>query len=434
MHPGGPRSRKAQPARIGSSTTDGRTVRRLIAGLAALLVALASAAPAHAAAARVRWQPSGGDGVVGYHVYVREAGLPYGEPHDAALGVEDANGILSYVVDALSAGHAYRFAVTAYTDDGSESELSDEFALGAGLPCTIDHCSSPTTCDFGVVADGESCDDRLFCNGVERCQAGVCQPGEPPQCSDEIDCTRDSCDEALGRCRHDPTSDSCCTTDADCADADACTAGETCVAGACTSVNASCPEPACTVATCDPHEGCGVIALDDGAPCNRGDPCNEPGMCVAGRCGTGNGIDIEPRIIRLSPLRMKGKLAAIGMVRPTGTVDPTATGATLELADATGAVLYRAAIPAAAVRATDGGTRFLYVDSHAGPSRGSIRRLEIRRHGDAWLVSVRAVAREFLAAMHEPSLTWVLHLGEECARRLDLQCARSKRGGLVACR
>jgi hypothetical protein len=382
----------------------------------------------------VRWQPSGGDGVVGYHVYVREAGLPYGEPRDAALPASDANGVLSYVVDGLSAGHAYRFALTAYTDDASESELSDEFALGAGAPCAIDHCSSPTTCDFGVATDGASCDDGLFCNGAERCQAGVCQPGEPPQCSDEIDCTRDSCDEALGRCRHDRTSASCCTTDADCADADACTAGETCVAGACISVAASCPEPACTVATCDPQEGCATIALDDGAPCNRGDPCNEPGVCVAGRCGTGNGIDIEPRTVRLSTLAMKGKLTAIGMVRPSGTVDPTATGATLEIANATGAVLYRAAIPAAAVRVTDGGTRFRYVGSHAGPSVGGIRRLEIRLHDDAWLVSVRAVAREFLAAMHEPSLTWVLRLGEECARRLDLQCARSKRGGVVACR
>ncbi len=79
-----------------------------------------------------------------------------------------------------------------------------------------------------------SCDDGLFCNGVERVTAdGSCaSPG--PACDDGADCTLDECDEATQRCAHEPSGDcaSCsrddCTSDCsgkECGD-DGC--GESC--------------------------------------------------------------------------------------------------------------------------------------------------------------------------------------------------------------
>ena len=56
----------------------------------------------------------------------------------------------------------------------------------ASTPCSFGgECREPSSCDgnggcpFIPVADGSSCDDGVFCNGSERCQAGECVPGRP---------------------------------------------------------------------------------------------------------------------------------------------------------------------------------------------------------------------------------------------------------------
>jgi len=46
----------------------------------------------------------------------------------------------------------------------------------------------------------EQCDDGLFCNGDEVCEAGRCAPGTPLNCDDGIDCTVDQCDESRNAC------------------------------------------------------------------------------------------------------------------------------------------------------------------------------------------------------------------------------------------
>lgn len=47
-----------------------------------------------------------------------------------------------------------------------------------------------------------TCDDGVFCNGVERFSEDACQPGSAP-CDDAADCTADTCDEATGWCGHE---------------------------------------------------------------------------------------------------------------------------------------------------------------------------------------------------------------------------------------
>ncbi|MFK7991216.1 MAG: MopE-related protein [Sandaracinaceae bacterium] len=60
--------------------------------------------------------------------------------------------------------------------------------------------------DAGVDAAvcGGDCDDGLFCNGVERCDPAIasCVPGDPPDCDDDEECTRDSCDPGGNACVH----------------------------------------------------------------------------------------------------------------------------------------------------------------------------------------------------------------------------------------
>jgi hypothetical protein len=61
----------------------------------------------------------------------------------------------------------------------------------------------------GCVAD-EDCDNGLFCDGEETCEAGECVPGTPPECAaDEVECTVEECNEELDACIQRPDNSLC---------------------------------------------------------------------------------------------------------------------------------------------------------------------------------------------------------------------------------
>ncbi len=52
-------------------------------------------------------------------------------------------------------------------------------------------------------ADAAICNDQLFCNGTEICQANFCAPGPAP-CDDGFTCSTDTCTENTDTCTHQP--------------------------------------------------------------------------------------------------------------------------------------------------------------------------------------------------------------------------------------
>ena len=68
------------------------------------------------------------------------------------------------------------------------------------------------------------CDDGAYCNGAETCVAGACVAGAPP-CDDQRSCTVDTCDEANKSCASTPD-DTQCDDGVYCNGADTCDAGE----------------------------------------------------------------------------------------------------------------------------------------------------------------------------------------------------------------
>ena len=139
--------------------------------VAALLLVCAAADQAGAAGARLRWRPSADASAVGYDVYVRAAGTPYGTPLDAGLPPLDSDGTMSFVVSGLTSGDTYYFAVTAYAADRTQSGFAGELALGPPTPCRIDRCTTPTACEFGNSPDGTPCSQGSIC---DACRAGSC--------------------------------------------------------------------------------------------------------------------------------------------------------------------------------------------------------------------------------------------------------------------
>jgi hypothetical protein len=127
-----------------------------------------------------------------------------------------------------------------------------------------------TVCDLtsSACCADQDCSNGRFCDGVEICVDGICQPdpealcvvsGCRLDCEDGLLCTEDSCDEDRRRCVHQPTHRLC-------DDGDLCTGDERC-------------EP---LAPSADERGC-VAGLS--FRCDDDDPCTDD-FCLDGECRT----------------------------------------------------------------------------------------------------------------------------------------------------
>jgi hypothetical protein len=77
------------------------------------------------------------------------------------------------------------------------------------VSCTSDSCDESLDQVLNI-ADNSVCDDTLYCNGAETCDAiNDCQAGTPPSTDDGVDCTIDNCDESTDQIMHAPTDALC---------------------------------------------------------------------------------------------------------------------------------------------------------------------------------------------------------------------------------
>jgi hypothetical protein len=161
------------------------------------------------------------------------------------------------------------------TDCGNETvEPGEECDDGN----TLDGDCCSANCTFEP--EGNSCADELFCNGEETCDgAGECLAGTEVDCSDDVNCTIDSCDEINDECVNTPNDNNCpddglfCNGQEICDPVDGCvSSGDPCFGEFCNEDEDIC-EPVecttdsdcedglfCTVNTCDTETGtCGAV-------------------------------------------------------------------------------------------------------------------------------------------------------------------------------
>jgi hypothetical protein len=220
-------------------------------------------------------------------------------------------------------------ACTTDSCDTSSGCVFSPISCNDGNACTSDSCDtitggcihSPVNCDDGNACNGKetcdpaagcrpgiplACDDGNACNGVEICVSGSCQRGTPPVCYDEIACTEDSCDPAVG-CVYKPL-------DADCDDGIACNGVETCdLWGGCqpgkpvVCTNKPCHQCVEPSGECkkvdlppgDPHMMCGDVCVNtqnNDKFCGSCYPCDEGYKCQSGAC-----VENPPRDEREKP-------------------------------------------------------------------------------------------------------------------------------------
>src|SRR5881392_1798177 len=130
------------------------------------------------------------------------------------------------------------------------------------------------------------CDDGNPCNGVETCDpAAGCQNGTQLDCNDNLVCTNDLGDPAIG-CVNAPIPN-CCVSNGDCDDGDICNGLETCVNNTCVAgTPPDCDDHnPCTDDTCDAVMAC--VHTDNTNPCDDGNPCTVNDTCSGGQCQGG---------------------------------------------------------------------------------------------------------------------------------------------------
>jgi hypothetical protein len=143
-----------------------------------------------------------------------------------------------------------------------------------------DPCPGAFSCDEVADAcacsDDTQCDDGVFCNGVEICSAGVCIAGSPINCDDGVGCTLDACNESSDACDHQPD-DGACDNGLFCDGVETCDALLDCQSGAPVACDdgIGCTLDACNESsdTCD-HQ-------PDDASCDNGLFCDGAEVCDA---------------------------------------------------------------------------------------------------------------------------------------------------------
>ena len=192
--------------------------------------------------------------------------------------------VCSYPSTSPNSAHSDCIAFSTCTVDGDCND---------GNACTTDDCGVGGECVF-TPTPGATCSDGLFCNGEEACTAlGLCGAGSgtPVDCDDGVSCTQDTCDELGDVCANDPMN-SLCNDGLYCTGVETCDPVNDCQAG--TPPNCS-DGIGCTTDTCDeagdtcthaPSDG----ACDNGLYCDGSETCDLALGCLAGTppaCGDG---------------------------------------------------------------------------------------------------------------------------------------------------
>ncbi|UCE59714.1 MAG: hypothetical protein JSU63_20010 [Phycisphaerales bacterium] len=187
-------------------------------------------------------------------------------------------------------------SLDADCDDGEYCNGAETCDLGtntcqAGTPvecsdnidCTVDTCNETSdACDH--TPDDAFCDNQLYCDGTETCDPALgCQPGAPVNCNDDIDCTVDTCNDTTDACDHTPD-DAFCDNELYCDGAETCDPALGCQPGAPVDCN---DDIDCTIDTCnDNTDACDHTPddafCDNGLYCDGAETCDPVDGCQVG--------------------------------------------------------------------------------------------------------------------------------------------------------
>ncbi len=176
---------------------------------------------------------------------------------------------------------------TCSVQNGLPACTCAEGFYAAGLYC-VNQCTDAK----GTIQQGKLCDDNIFCNGTDYCNAsGRCIVHQytdlNERCNDSNSCTADSCNEDLNMCENVPLTNTPCNDGLFCTTDDKCNS-----AGACVGIPIDCADTnECTLDSCQ-EKATGYECLHDNAlpgtpcgdatetECDNADTCDGEGNCL----------------------------------------------------------------------------------------------------------------------------------------------------------
>jgi hypothetical protein len=167
---------------------------------------------------------------------------------------------------------------------GDETCDPSQGCEASGDPCADGHCNDTLDACVACLSD-DDCDDGLFCNGDETCDvaAGTCDPGSPIDVDDGVDCTDDSCDEDEDEVVHTPD-DAACDDDLFCNGAETCDAIDGCQDGTAPTIDddVDCTDDACDEDADEVVHAPDHAACEDELFCNGDETCDPTAGCQVG--------------------------------------------------------------------------------------------------------------------------------------------------------
>lgn len=197
------------------------------------------------------------------------------------------------------------------------------------------------------------------------------------------------------------------------------------------------PSNPCVVDECDPSRSCRFGNVPNGTWCaieGEQDPCAAIASCSAGQCvARANGVGrLESTHLRVVSRRGKGWLTVHARFPSATGFDPTTSGATLDVADESGAILYHAFVPGEEFRGFRQRTAFRYLAGRrdAADTNG-VRAVDLFTSGHDVVTTIRAESVDLRDLFGSPTLRLALRFGDTCARDLALTCRTSQFGALT---
>ena len=89
-------------------------------------------------------------------------------------------------------------------DTGSDGDADVDSDIDGDADGDAEPCPPEAEC-----CDDSVCSNGIYCDGLEVCDRGRCEPGFPIDCSDDLECTEDVCDEMANLCVHVPHHEEC---------------------------------------------------------------------------------------------------------------------------------------------------------------------------------------------------------------------------------
>ncbi len=181
---------------------------------------------------------------------------------------DETNNVVVHAVNDASCSNGMVCDGTETCDPISDCQMGTPPNIDDGVACTDDYCDE--TADVIVhVANNAHCDNGLFCDGAETCDGiNDCQVGTPPNLDDGVACTDDTCDE-VNDVAVNTASDANCDNGLFCDGTERCDAVNDCMAGLPPITDDG---VACTLDSCDEVADM-VVHTPNDSVCVDGDNC-----------------------------------------------------------------------------------------------------------------------------------------------------------------